>query len=86
MSWDNILMIFVDILVESNINHDDFYVTRADLLKYTDQSPCSISNNLSVLVKRGWLRREETITNTGREVRYYINNDEIVNFVNKFLR
>lgn len=88
MSWDNILMIFVDILLNSDKELNDFYVTRSDIMKFTDLNEKSVSNNLSVLVKNGWLKRVELWNGncSGREVRYYINNFEIINFVNKFLR
>lgn len=81
-------MIFVDILMNSEKEMSDFYVTRKDILEHTDLSPVSVSNNLTVLVKNGWLKRVESFNGncSGREVRYYINNVEIVNFVNKYLR
>ena len=77
-------MAFVDKMLSSN--DDDFYVTRGDIIEFTGLSPCAVSNNLSVCVKSGWLRREENISNKGREVRYYLNNDELFDFVEKYLR
>jgi len=86
MSWDNVLMVCVDIMLNSDKDIGDFYVTRKDIMRFVNVSEQSVTSNLSVLVKRGWLRRVEFYNGFGREVRYYINNFEIVNFVNKFLR
>jgi len=86
MSWDTVLMAFVDLMLSKDGVYSDFYVTRKDIVALTDLSPTAISNNLSVCVKDGWLRRVEINNGGGREVRYYIDNGELVRFVNKFLR
>ena len=88
MGWDNTLMAFVDLLLQKNMlsHYEDFYVTRKDIVDVTGLSETAVSNNLRVCVRDGWLRRVEFNNGFGREVRYYVNNRELVSFVNKFLR
>ncbi len=88
MGWDNTLMAFVDLLIQKNMlsNYKDFYVTRNDIVLVTGLSEPAVTNNLSVCVRDGWLRRVEINNGFGREVRYYISNNELISFVNKFLR
>lgn len=87
MSWDQVLMAFVDKMLESEVvDLDSFFITNKDVVDFTGLSSQSVSNNLSVCVKRGWLRKEDSFTGGGRETRYYINNSELVSFVDKYLR
>lgn len=90
MSWDQVLMAFVDKMLNSDIdinNVQDFYITRQDVITFTGLSATAVSNNLSVCVKNCWLRRVEVPNgNKGRVVRYYIGEREIDIFVKSFLR
>jgi len=80
-------MVFVDLMLkDGDVIFKDFYVTTKDIVKVTGLSPQSVSKNLSVCVKDGFLRKEEFFTGQGRVVRYYVNNNELVTFVERFLR
>lgn len=87
MSWDNVLMAFVDKMVADGVSRDDqdFFITRNDVVAFTGLSCTAVSHNLSLCVKNGWLRREESRYSGGREVRYYLNNKELFAFVDKYL-
>jgi len=87
VSWDGVLMGFVDLMLsKDDVCFKEFYVTHAELVAVTGLCATAVSNNLSVCVKGGWLRRVDFNDGGGRKVRYYINNDELVLFVNKYLR
>jgi len=85
LSWDAVLMAVVELLRNSDFD-DSFFVTRKDLIPLLDISSSSISSNLSVCVKNGWLRREDFYTKHGREVRYYVANTDLLVFVDRFLK
>lgn len=80
-------MVFVDkFLSDDSSSLNDFFITHSDVMSFTGLNSCSVSNNLSVCVKNGWLRREYINNGAGREVRYYFNGKDIIGFVQKYLR
>lgn len=85
MSWDQVLMVFVD-LITNNGGGKDFFVTAKEIVDVTGLSHQSVSRNLAVCVKDGFLVKKEFFTNKGRVVRYYLKDDEVFRFVEKFLR
>ena len=86
MGWDTVLMVFVDLMLSRGGFDREFYVTRNDIVKLTNLCPTTVSNNLSVCVKNGYLRRVDFNTGGGREVRYYVASNELSFFIDKFLR
>jgi len=79
-------MTFVDLMLSRDCFDSEMYITHGDVVSFTGLSNPAVSNNLSVCVKNGYLRRVEINDGTGRHVRYYLAVNNLNFFIDKFLR